>query len=217
MVRVVGSLRLVTDRPALVSQVRVRAARDRAEGGGLTTTFDDVVPVRNGRVEMNVLPGPAVMLLEESGGFSHVVKLLVPNHDASLEACVKAAENADVHTRRELEEWVWEMRDAQPVFEAIAQRAVGAAGAALESEQNAATSARGAGESAEAAGESASDAATSARNAKTAESNAKDHASEAAQHEVSAKGYAGDAETSAESAQADAERAATVVSALFEK
>lgn len=223
MVRVSGSLRLVTDRPALVSQVRVRAARDRAENGGLTTTFDDVVPVRNGRVEMDVLPGPAVMLLEESGGFSHVVKLLVPDHDASLEECVKAAGEADVHTRRELEEWVWEIRDSQPVFEAIALRAVGAAGAARtseqrakQSEQNAKTSETNAGKSATAAGTSetnagkaARDAQSSATAAATSETNSAEHASKAARHEVAAQGHAGDAEASAESAKSDADRAET--------
>ena len=89
MVRVVGPLRVVTDRPLLVSQVRVRAARDRAERGGLTAAFDDSVPVQDGQLDMEVLPGPAVMMLEVTGGFSHAVKLVVPDvAEATLEQCV---------------------------------------------------------------------------------------------------------------------------------
>ena len=86
MVRVVGPLRVVTDRPLLVSQVRVRAVRDRAEQGGLTAAFDDSVPVTDGQLDMQVLPGAAVMMLEVTGGFSRVVNLVVPDvAEATLE------------------------------------------------------------------------------------------------------------------------------------
>ena len=55
MVRVSGPLRVVTDRPLLVSQVRVRAARDRAERGGLTAAFSDTVTVEGGRLTICLL------------------------------------------------------------------------------------------------------------------------------------------------------------------
>lgn len=210
MVRVSGDLRLVTDRPALVSQVRVRAARDRAESGGLTTTFDDVVPVSNGRVEMNVLPGPAVMVLEESGGFSHVVELLVPDRDTSLEECVGAAGDADEYSRRELEQMVLEVREYYPKFGEVA---VAAARSAFEAESHASSASESAGDAAESAGdaaESARDAGLSASAAGTSESNASEHASVAARHEVAAGGHAQDAEDSASAAKSDAERAATI-------
>ena len=121
MVRVVGPIRVVTDRPLLVSQVRVRAARDRAEQGGLTAAFDDSVPVTDGRLDMEVLPGPAVMMLEVTGGFSHAVKLVVPDvAEATLEQCVTAAEVAGEADRRTLERLAGEVtRDAATVSEAV--------------------------------------------------------------------------------------------------
>ena len=110
MVRVVGPIRVVTDRPLLVSQVRVRAARDRAEQGGLTTSFDDAVPVVDGQLDMVVLPGPAVMMLEVTGGFSHAVALVVPDvAEATLEQCVTAAEVAGEADRRTLERLAGEL------------------------------------------------------------------------------------------------------------
>ena len=217
MGRVSGELRLVTERPALVSQVRVRAARDRAEGGGLTTRFDDVVPVHNGYVETDLLPGPAVMVLEESGGFSHVVELLVPDRDTSLEECVRAAGDADEYSKRELEQMVLEVREFYPKFGEVAVAAEKSASEAATSSLSAsgyAEAARGhavaAGEARDDAEDQAGKAREHAESASTSESNASEHASTAARHEVAAKGYAGDAEGSAESAREDADRAATI-------
>lgn len=120
MVRVSGPIRVVTDRPLLVSQVRVRAARDRAERGGLTTALSDSVPVRDGQLDMVVLPGPAVLVLEVTGGFSHAVKLVVPDvAEATLEQCVTAAEAAGDADRRVLERLAGEVaRDVAAVAEA---------------------------------------------------------------------------------------------------
>lgn len=211
MVRVVGPLRVVTDRPLLVSRVRVRAARDRAEQGGLTAAFDDSVPVTDGRLEMVVLPGPAVMMLEVVGGFSHAVKLVVPDvPEATLEQCVTAAEIAGEADKRTLERLAGEVaRDALAASEAArsasgsaseaatqAQAAGSSAGDAAESAKSAATSEAGAAGSAEEAAESAKSAATS-------EKNAASHASEAAQHEEAASRHA-------DNARDDAERAATI-------
>lgn len=204
MVRVSGPIRVVTDRPLLVSQVRVRAARDRAEQGGLTAAFDDSVPVTDGRLDMEVLPGPAVMMLEVTGGFSHAVKLVVPDVEtATLEQCVTAAEVAGDTDKRTLERLAGEVaRDALAVSEAVG-RAEDSATAAATSERNAATSESNAEDAQRETQRQAEAAASSATAAATSEDNARAHASEAAGHEVVASGHA-------EAARADAQRAATI-------
>lgn len=211
MVRVVGPIRVVTDRPLLVSQVRVRAARDRAEQGGLTAAFDDSVPVTDGQLDMEVLPGPAVMMLEVTGGFSHAVKLVVPDvAEATLEQCVTAAEVAGEADRRTLERLAGEVaRDVATVSEAALS--------AGDSATAAATSAQAAGVSAQSASGSASAAAQSASKAKTSETNADKSATAAV---TSASQAASSASASAQSATAaaghsqsaadSAERAATI-------
>lgn len=211
MVRVVGPLRVVTDRPLLVSRVRVRAARDRAERGGLTAAFDDSVPVTDGQLDMQVLPGPAVMMLEVTGGFSHAVKLVVPDVEtATLEQCVVAAEVADDADKRTLERLAGEVaRDALAASEAAgrADDSAAAAGAAEaragEHAQDAAESAKSAAASEAGAAGSAEDAAESAKSAATSEQNALHQAETAAQYTVAASRHA-------DSARDDAERAATI-------
>ena len=210
MVRVSGVLRVVTDRPLLVSQVRVRAARDRAERGGLTAAFDDSVPVTDGQLDMVVLPGPAVMMLEVTGGFSRVVDLVVPDvAEATLEQCVTAAEVAGEADRHTLE------RLAGEVERDVAAASV-AAGRAGDSATAAATSAQAAGVSAQSASGSASAAATSASKAKTSESNAAKSAtaagtsaSQAASSASAAAKSATAAAGDAQSAESSAERAST--------
>lgn len=205
MVRVNGQLRLVTDKPALVSQVRVRAQDDRPEGGGLTTTFDDVIRVDSGRVDFTVLPGPAVMLLESTGGFAHAVKLLVPDKPtATLEECVEGAwalEGADRSHLEKLVAQVMEGRDrvVEDTTRAAesASAAASSAAAAEGSEGRASSSAEDAGRSASAAKASEEGAGSSAAAAGTSAENAASHASEAARHEVAAAGHAGDAASSA--------------------
>lgn len=212
MAKVAGGLWDVGKNATQATEARIHAREYRTADGGLVTT--EVVRVRIGKsglIEFNVSPGPAVMHLVGAGrGVSEEIPLLVPGHDSTLEECVKAAGDADEYSKRELEEMVLEVREAYPLFQAVADRTVEAAGAASASASSAASSARDAGESAEAAGKSSSDAAESARAASTAESNAKDHASEAAQHEVAAQGHATAAAGSAQSAKNDADRAATV-------
>lgn len=210
MVRVSGSLRFVTDNPAQVSEVWVRAPRVRTHAGGVVTTGNDRFPVDGGEVSFTAVPGPAVLALISQGRAVDTIPILVPERDASLEECVRAAGDADEYSRRELEQMVLEVREYYPKFGEVAKSAWEAASEASSSASSAASSARAAGVSAEAAGEAESAAAESARGASTAESNAKDHASTAARHEVAARGYAGDAETSAESAREDADRAATI-------
>mgnify|MGYP007051250778 CR=1 FL=1 len=211
MVRVSGPLRVVTDRPLLVSRVRVRAARDRAERGGLTTAFDDSVPVTDGRLDMQVLPGPAVMMLEVTGGFSHAVKLVVPDApEATLEQCVVAAEIADDTDKRTLERLAGEVARDALAASGSAESAAESASEAGAQAQAAGSSASAAAESAKSAAESeagaagsAEDAAESAKSAATSEENAATHAATAAQHEEAASGHA-------ESAAGSAERVATI-------
>ena len=211
MARVVGPIRVVTDRPLLVSQVRVRAARDRAEQGGLTAAFDDSVPVTDGQLDMVVLPGPAVLVLEATGGFSRVVELVVPDvPEVTLEQCVTAAEVAGEADRRTLE------RLAGEVARDVAAASVAAARAG-DSATAAATSAQAAGVSAQSASGSASAAATSASKAKTSETNASKSAtaagasaSQAASSASAAAQSATAAAGEAQSAAGSAERAATI-------
>ena len=191
MTRVSGPLRLVTDKPAQVAQVRVRAQHDRPEGGGLTTTFDDVVKTTNGQVDFTALPGPAIMLLETIGGFAHTVKLLIPDKaTASLQECVEGAEALDVGDRDRLEKLAAEVMNATKA----AREASASASAAKSSESSArssasqaktsasqaATSASAAKSSEQAAGTSAKDAATSERNAGASATAAKTDADRAA-------------------------------------
>ena len=192
MVRVVGPLRVVTDRPLLVSQVRVRAARDRAEQGGLTAAFEDSVQVTDGQLDMEVLPGPAVLVLEATGGFSHVVELVVPDvAEASLEQCVTAAEVADVADRQVLERLAGEVaRDVAAVSRA-AEQAGQSATAAGEAEKRA-------GNRADAAAGSARDAAGSAAQAGLSEARAQEHATAAGEAEARAGDYATAANDSAQ-------------------
>lgn len=210
MVRVVGPIRVVTDRPLLVSQVRVRAARDRAEQGGLTAAFDDAVPVTDGQLDMVVLPGPAVMMLEVTGGFSHAVALVVPDvAEATLEQCVTAAEVAGEADRRTLERLAGEVaRDAQVASDA-ARSAGDSAIAASEAADRAALSATGIDEARAAAASSAQEAAQSATGVTEARDAAAQSASEAQASEQRATQAAGTANADAATATEQARAAAT--------
>ena len=218
MVRVVGPLRVVTDRPLLVSQVRVRAARDRAEQGGLTAAFDDAVPVQDGQLDMTVLPGPAVMMLEVTGGFSHAVALVVPDvAEVTLEQCVTAAQVAGETDRRTLERLAGEVaRDAAAVAGSLraaadSAEAAGVARAGAEEALSAAVrESTDASEFAADAEVAQREAAGSAERAAASERNAGEHASEAARAEVAAQGHEDAAAGSARDAAGSAERAATI-------
>lgn len=128
MVRVSGALRLVTSGASLVSQVVVRAPGVRGDGGGgLVTGEGDTVPVDNGMVVFECVPGPAVMVLVSVGAPVEVVRLLVPDvAQVSLEDCVRAATLADTATQSELDDLA--ARAVTAVRDAVA-----AAGSAQES------------------------------------------------------------------------------------
>lgn len=199
MVRVSGPLRVVTDRPLLVSQVRVRAARDRAERGGLTAAFSDTVTVQGGQLTMEVLPGPAVLDVAVAGGHSHVVRLVVPDvAEATLEQCVLAAEVAGEADKRTLERLAGEVAADRDEVRRLAGEAAGSAASAATS--------------AGAASGSAKAAASSASNAKTSEQGAASSASAAAGSASAAKASetrAGQSATAAGQSASQASQSAT--------
>lgn len=206
-----GQLKLVTDKPALVSEVWVRSAELRPYGTGVLTAFNDAVPVADGEVSFTAVPGAAVLVLVQLGGPQVAVPIIVGDAATqSLADVVQAAEIAGEADKRTLERLAGEVaRDARAASEA--------ARSAAGSESEAATQAGAAGSSASAAAESAKSAANSeagaqgaeaaaaesAKSAATSEKNAGDHAATAAQHEVAASGHA-------DSARGSAERVATI-------
>lgn len=197
MVRITGSLRFVTDNPAQVSEVWVRAPRVRTHTSGVVTTGNDRFPVDGGEVSFTAVPGPAVLALISQGRAVDTIPILVGEAESqTLRQVVSAAMVADDTTKREIEKLAAqavELLDSSTANVQKAQdgatRAETAAGTARQSEANAASSANGAKSSASAAASSASKAATS-------EQNAARSASAAA--------------TSASSAKQDADRAANV-------
>lgn len=62
-----GSLVFVTSRPSAVSEVWVRARDVRTSAQGVVVESNDRVPVTDGSVSFEVLPGPAVLTLVEAG------------------------------------------------------------------------------------------------------------------------------------------------------
>lgn len=188
MVRVSGSLRLVTDDPAEVSEVWVRAPRVRTHLEGVVTTGNDRVPVTGGEVTFTAVPGPAVLALISQGRAVDTVPILVGEAESqTLRQVVSAAMVADDTTKREIEKLAAqavELVDSSTANVQKAQdgatRAETAAGTARQSEANAASSANGAKSSASAAASSASKAATSEGNAAKSASSAKADADRAA-------------------------------------
>lgn len=205
MVKVAGGLWDVGKNATQATEARIHAREYRAADGGLVTT--EVVRVRVGKsglIEFNVSPGPAVMHLVGAGrGVSEEIPLLVTGRDSTLEECVRAAGDADEYSRRELEQIVWEVREAYPQFQAVADRTVEAAGAARTSEQNAAGSEQR-------AKLSEQNAKTSEVNATAALSGARSAEQGAKTAESNARTQAGAAGASASAAKQDAERAATI-------
>lgn len=93
---VYGPLRLVTDRPATLVQVSVRAPRPRPHAGGMVVDFTTPATVRGGEVSFPCVPGPAVLSVTHAGVPQVTVPLVVPDQtDATLEQCMHAAQVAD--------------------------------------------------------------------------------------------------------------------------
>ena len=176
-----GSLVFVTSRPSAVSEVWVRARDVRTSAQGVVVESNDRVPVTDGSVSFEVLPGPAVLTLVEAGRPVDTIPIVVGDApEQSLMDVVDAALIVD-----ESQASVIESLAAQVVADAHA--AYTAAAAAKFSEEAAAGSADSAADFAATAGKaeanavasknaaarSASDAATSAGNAKKSEDAAK--------------------------------------------
>lgn len=131
-----GPLRLVTDVPATLVQVSVRAPRPRPHAGGMVVDFTTPATVRGGEVSFPCVPGPAVLSVTHAGVPQITVPLVVPDRaNASLEECIRAAELADTATRSELEDL------ARRIVEGVASAEESAA-AAQESAASAGTDAR---------------------------------------------------------------------------
>lgn len=131
-----GPLRLVTDVPAVLVQVMVRAPRPRPHAGGMVVDFTTPASVADGVVSFPCVPGPAVLVVVNARVPQVTVPLVVPDKpSATLEECISAAELADTATRSELEDL------ARRVVEGVSQ-AESSAAAAQESAAAAGTDAR---------------------------------------------------------------------------
>ena len=221
-----GQLKLVTDKPALVSEVWVRSAELRPYGTGVLTAFNDTVSVADGEVSFTAVPGAAVLVLVQLGGPQVAVPIIVEESPArqTLYQVIKNAEMVEGRTADELAAVVKAINDTLKSADSVAAQIAADAKAADAAARNArggesgARSAEsGAAKSASAAAESAKSAAAleagaqgaqaaaaeSAKSAATSEENARSYAATAAQHEVAASGHA-------DTAKREADRTATI-------
>lgn len=105
MTIITGDLILVTNQPATVTEVWVRAGEIRTHNGGLVLEDRDREPVHNGWLEINVLPGPAILTLVSHGTVRKAIPIVVPDAEAtSLEDAVNAARLAQPSLKTWLEE-----------------------------------------------------------------------------------------------------------------
>lgn len=211
-----GSLVFVTSRPSAVSEVWVRARDVRTSAQGVVVESNDRIPVANGVVSFEVLPGPAVMTLVEAGRPVDTIPIVVSDApEQSLMDVVDAALIVD-----ESQASVIESLAAGVVADAHA--AAASAAAAKESRDAAAglaeavgTAAKAAKESQMAAAAAQDSAADFAAMARKAEANADVSAATAKASEKAAATSAGNAEKSAgaaKAAQARSEEIATSTS-----
>lgn len=199
MTVVSGDLKIVTGVAQQVSEVWARAARSRPVAGGWLLENAGRALVTAGRVEIDLHPGPCVLVAVIGGQPAESVELIVPDGaTATLEACVRAAEGAGGLERDGLDELRAEIG---AWFEG-----------ARESAAAAKVSETAAGASATKAKASESNAKTSETKAKTSETNAKTSETNARASETKAKASETAAASSASSAKADADRAAGVAS-----
>ncbi|MFW9223253.1 hypothetical protein [Corynebacterium striatum] len=211
-----GSLVFVTSRPSAVSEVWVRARDVRTSVQGVVVESNDRIPVANGVVSFEVLPGPAVLTLVEAGRPVDTIPIVVSDApEQSLADVVDAALIVD-----ESQASVIESLAAGVVADA---HAAAASAAAAKSSEEAAVGSAGAAEgsaaaakySEEAAAGSADSAADFAATAGKAEANAAVSAAAAKASEEAAASSAGNAkkaEDAAKAAQARSEEIATSTS-----
>ncbi len=202
-----GSLVFVTSRPSAVSEVWVRARDVRTSAQGVVVESNDRIPVANGVVSFEVLPGPAVLTLVEAGrpvdtipivvgdapeqSLMDVVDaaLIVDESQASVIESLAAGVVADAHAAAASAAAAKDSRDAA----AGLAEAVGTAAAAAKESQMAAAAAQ----------DSAADFAAMARKA---EANADVSAATAKASEKAAATSAGNAKKSESAAKAAQER-----------
>lgn len=211
-----GSLVFVTLRASAVSEVLVRARDVRTSAQGVVVESNDRVPVTDGSVSFEVLPGPAVLTLVEAGRPVDTIPIVVSDApEQSLMDVVDAALIVD-----ESQASVIESLAAQVVADAHAAAASAAEAkdsrdAAAGLAEAAAQSASAADVSAKAAKASQDAAAGSASSAKQSESNAaafKNAADSSASDAATSAGNAKKAEDAAKAAQARSEEIATSTS-----
>lgn len=216
MTVVSGSLSLVTSHPAEVSQVWVRARDTRTNGSDVVVADNAHVEVKNGAVRMELLPGPAVMVLTHHGRTTRTIPLMVTGDTQTLANAVELGQATDGKNTAEL----------QGLLDRIAAEVAGATdgsvGEAKRAEESAKKSAADAQLSAgeakasaesvagavDAVSEHAGSAKASASAAKTSEDNAKKSADAAKASAQDAAKSAGAANTSETNAQGHASEAA---------
>ena len=183
-----GPLRLVTDQPALLVQVMVRAPKPRPHAGGMVVDFTTPATVTDGVVEFPCVPGPAVLMVSHAGVPQITVPLVVPDKPAaSLEECMQAAGLADNATQSVLEDLARRVVEGVAAAEQAAQTATEQAGVAAEQAETATEQAGIASGAAATATEQAGVAAGSAGAAAVSEVNAKTSEQAAKQSETSVK------------------------------
>ncbi|PXY12758.1 hypothetical protein [Corynebacterium striatum] len=191
-----GSLVFVTSRPSAVSEVWVRARDVRTSPGGVVVESNDRVPVTDGSVSFEVLPGPAVLTLVEAGRPVDTIPIVVSDApEQSLMDVVDAALIVDEST--------------QSVIESLAAGVVADAHAAAASAAAAKESQVASSSAASAAEVSASAADVSAKAAKSSEEATAGLKSEAADFAATAGKAADNAASSAAAAKASQSAAAT--------
>ncbi|WJY73213.1 hypothetical protein [Corynebacterium auriscanis] len=148
MTVVSGDLKIVTGVAQQVSEVWARAARSRPVAGGWLLENAGRALVTAGRVEIDLHPGPCVLVAVIGGQPAESVELVVPEGaKATLEACVRAAEGAGGLERDGLDElraeigfWFEGARESAAAAKVSETAAGASATKAKASESNAKTS-----------------------------------------------------------------------------
>ncbi|MDK8844656.1 hypothetical protein QP986_11345 [Corynebacterium striatum] len=220
MPSVSGSLLFVTSRPSAVSEVWVRARDVRTSAQGVVVESNDRIPVANGAVSFEVLPGPAVLTLVEAGrpvdtipivvsdapeqSLMDVVDaaLIVDESQASVIESLAAGVVADAHAAAAAAAAAKDSRDAA----AGLAEAVGTAAAEAKESQVAAAGL------AEAVGTAAAEAKESQVAAAAAQASAADFAAMAGKAEANADMSAAAAKASEDAARAAQSRSEEIAS-----
>lgn len=130
-----GQLKLVTDKPARVTELWVRPSTTRAYGDGSLLDFRDVVPVNNGRVEFTCVPGPAAIMAVSPDEEHEPIPILVEETPArqTLYQVIKNAETVEGRTADELAAIVSAIKDTLKGADSVALQVDGYRRAAEQS------------------------------------------------------------------------------------